>query len=122
MPWISSRRPRTSLPFKHLKSIFWLSVNAASHDLAIGQASSQPRPGISHALIVSRVIPPLTHGNPVAKTLCKIKKLLKEDPAKYIKHVKKPKFVCRSCGRVANKRGLLCSPLKISSFEESAIV
>ncbi len=58
-------------------------------------------------------------GNSMAKTLCKIKKLLKEDPTTYIKHVKKPKFVCRSCGRVANKKGLLCAPLKIKSFEKS---
>ena len=47
------------------------------------------------------------------KTLCKIKKLLKQDLDTYVEHVKKPKFVCKSCGRVANKKGLLCSPIKI---------
>ena len=56
----------------------------------------------------------------MAKTLCKIKKLLKEDPSQYIAHVKKPKFVCRSCGRVANKNSLLCKPMKIKDFEKSA--
>jgi len=59
-------------------------------------------------------------GNPMAKTLCKIKKLLKEDPVSYIQHVKKPKYVCRSCGRVANKSSLLCKPLKMKDFEKSA--
>jgi hypothetical protein len=56
----------------------------------------------------------------MAKTLCKIKKLLKEDPATYVQHVHKPKFVCRSCGRVANSKGLLCAPLKIKDFKKSA--
>ncbi len=56
----------------------------------------------------------------MAKTLCKIKKLLKEDPATYVQHVHKPKFVCRSCGRVANSKGLLCTPLKIKDFKKSA--
>ena len=49
----------------------------------------------------------------MAKTLCKIKKLMKQDLDTYVEHVKKPKFVCKSCGRVANKKGLLCSPIKI---------
>jgi len=56
----------------------------------------------------------------MAKTLCKIKKLLKDDPAQYIQHVRKPKFVCKSCGRVANQKGLLCKPLKMKDFEKSA--
>lgn len=55
----------------------------------------------------------------MAKTLCKIKKLLKDDPAEYVQHVRKPKFVC-TCGRVANEKGLLCKPLRIKDFEKSA--
>jgi len=98
----------------------WPSVNAASHDLDHPPSIQPATPGNSHAFILSRV-PPLTLGKSMAKTLCKIKKLLKEDPATYIEHVKKPKFVCRSCGRVANKKGLLCTPLKIKSFETSTV-
>ena len=56
----------------------------------------------------------------MAKTLCKIKKLLKDDPATYIEHVRKPKYVCRSCGRVANQKGLLCKPLKIKDFDKAS--
>ena len=82
------------------------------------QVASQPRPGIPHALFC-RVLTLSNHGKAMAKTLCKIKKLLKEDPVTYVQHVKKPKFVCRTCGRVANKKGLLCAPLKIKSFEKS---
>ena len=55
----------------------------------------------------------------MAKTLCKIKKLLKDDLGTYIQHVKKPKYVCRSCGRVANKSDLLCKPLKMKDIEKS---
>jgi len=55
----------------------------------------------------------------MAKTLCKIKKLLKEDPSSYVGFVQKPKFVCRSCGRVANQKGLVCKPLKIKDFEKA---
>lgn len=55
----------------------------------------------------------------MAKTLCKIKKLLKEDPSQYIEHVRKPKFICRSCGRVANQKSLLCKPLKIKDFDKT---
>ncbi len=51
--------------------------------------------------------------------LCKNKKLLKTDMAAYIAHVEKPKFVCASCGRVANRKGLLCEPLKITRFKQN---
>lgn len=49
------------------------------------------------------------------KTLCKIKKLLRKDLDEFVKHVRDPKFVCKSCGRVANQKGLLCKPVKIKS-------
>ncbi|MGI9516255.1 MAG: hypothetical protein ACR2NP_04350 [Pirellulaceae bacterium] len=52
--------------------------------------------------------------------LCKIKKLLKNDIEAYVAHVEKPKFVCASCGRVANRKGLLCEPLKISRLKREA--
>jgi hypothetical protein len=47
------------------------------------------------------------------KKLCKLKKLLGKDLKKYVKHVKEPRFVCGTCGRVANKKGLICNPVKI---------
>lgn len=49
----------------------------------------------------------------MAQTLCKLKKLLKNDLNDYIVHVGNPKFVCKSCGRVANKKNLICKPKKI---------
>ncbi|MEM7453870.1 MAG: hypothetical protein AAF456_05885 [Planctomycetota bacterium] len=55
----------------------------------------------------------------MAKTLCKIKKLLKKDLNKYVKHVQAPEFVCEKCGRVANRKGLLCAPVRMSKLVES---
>ena len=53
--------------------------------------------------------------NMSSKTLCKIKKLLKKDLDVYVKHVNKPKYVCKSCGRVANEKSLLCKAVKIKA-------
>ena len=55
----------------------------------------------------------------MSKPLCKIKKLLKSDLEIYVHHVREPRFVCTSCGRVANKKKLLCSPLKLKKIEKA---
>ncbi len=52
----------------------------------------------------------------MSQTLCKIKKLLKKDLKVYVKHVNDPRYVCKSCGRVANEKNLLCKPVKIKSL------
>lgn len=49
----------------------------------------------------------------MSKKLCKLKKLLGKDFKKFVKHVHEPKFVCKTCGRAANKKSLLCHPVKI---------
>ncbi len=54
------------------------------------------------------------------KSLCKIKKLLKTDLDLYVEHVREPRYVCRSCGRVANKKKLLCEPVKLEALDTAA--
>ncbi len=50
----------------------------------------------------------------MTKELCKIKKsLLTKDLRAYMRLVDQPTHVCEKCGRVANKKKLLCRPLKI---------
>jgi len=49
----------------------------------------------------------------MSKTLCKIKKLRKKDFGEFVQHIRRPKFVCKKCGRVADGKGLLCKPKKI---------
>ena len=50
----------------------------------------------------------------MVKKLCKVKKSLrKNDFAAYCKLVSNPKHVCRLCGRVANKKKLVCEPKKL---------
>ncbi len=49
----------------------------------------------------------------MSKKLCEIKQLLKKDLGEYAKLVRDPKFICKSCGRVANKKALLCDPVKL---------
>ncbi len=46
------------------------------------------------------------------RTLCELKDkgLLQEDPHAYKKLVRKGKFFCRHCGRVARKKRNLCKP------------
>ena len=54
----------------------------------------------------------------MAKSLCKLveKKILKDDPAAYLKLVSNPKFVCQNCGRVANSKKTLCKPESIKKL------
>lgn len=48
------------------------------------------------------------------KTLCKLKKNeLAEDFKKVLKIVKKPKFICEKCARVAKDKKYLCDPIKL---------
>lgn len=47
------------------------------------------------------------------KSLCKLKKELKNDMKSYTLLVNQPAFVCQKCGRVANKKKNLCSPKKM---------
>ena len=50
----------------------------------------------------------------MAKELCKIKKALIEyDIDAYCQLVDKPRFVCRRCGRAANKKKYVCKPTRI---------
>ncbi len=51
----------------------------------------------------------------MANKLCRMVKkgLLKEDIDEYKKYVKKPKFLCKSCGRIASKSDDLCKSEKI---------
>ncbi|ADH84903.1 hypothetical protein [Desulfurivibrio alkaliphilus] len=47
-----------------------------------------------------------------AKGLCKLVKggLLADSPEQYRELVNNPRFVCRKCGRVANREENLCRP------------
>jgi hypothetical protein len=47
------------------------------------------------------------------KELCKMKQSLKIDISSYMLHVNKPTHVCQKCGRAANSKKQLCSPIKI---------
>ena len=50
----------------------------------------------------------------MGKELCKIQgKLMACDMDSYIQLVDNPKHVCKKCGRVANKKKLLCKPKRI---------
>ena len=50
----------------------------------------------------------------MAKELCKIRKSLKtDDMHAYVQLVNQPTHVCKKCGRAANRKKLLCKPLKI---------
>lgn len=51
----------------------------------------------------------------MSKELCKLKTLLSIDISEYMLHVNKPTHVCNKCGRVANKKKKLCSPVKITA-------
>lgn len=49
----------------------------------------------------------------MAKTLCEMKKLLKNDFDLFAQYVHDPTHVCRKCGRVANEKRKLCKPQKL---------
>lgn len=50
----------------------------------------------------------------MGKELCKIQdELIRRDLEAYMDLVNKPKHVCKKCGRVANKKKLLCKPTKL---------
>jgi hypothetical protein len=51
----------------------------------------------------------------IKKSLCELVEegLLRNQPQDYKKLVKKPKYICRRCGRVAHKKRNLCRPEKI---------
>ena len=53
----------------------------------------------------------------MAKKLCELKKLLRSDLSDYIVNVGNPNYVCKSCGRVANEKKMVCKPVKISSLK-----
>ncbi|MBL7214313.1 MAG: hypothetical protein ISS71_01405 [Phycisphaerae bacterium] len=44
--------------------------------------------------------------------------LHKTDPDRYAHLVKDPKFVCKSCGRVATFKENLCAPIPLGTWEE----
>jgi hypothetical protein len=51
------------------------------------------------------------------RTLCKLEEegFIKDSLDDYIKLVRKGKFVCRRCGRVARKKRNLCKPEKLGA-------
>jgi len=49
----------------------------------------------------------------MSKELCKLKKQLKSDLREYTLLINHPRFVCQKCGRAANKKKNLCSPVKL---------
>jgi hypothetical protein len=52
--------------------------------------------------------------------LCKLygEGIHKKDPEKYAHLVRDPKFVCKSCGRVAAEKENLCAPVLLGTWEE----
>ena len=52
--------------------------------------------------------------------LCRLyeSQLHKSDPQHYAHLVKDPKFVCKSCGRVAAAKENLCEPILLGTWEE----
>jgi hypothetical protein len=51
----------------------------------------------------------------MSKTLCELKKHLKQDFDTYVLLVCQPRFVCKDCGRAANRKKYLCNPKKIEA-------
>lgn len=51
----------------------------------------------------------------MSKQLCKLVKngMVKDDPKKYLKLIKKAQFYCKKCGRVAADKGDLCKSEKL---------
>ncbi|MBC8378032.1 MAG: hypothetical protein H8E62_02545 [Planctomycetes bacterium] len=54
------------------------------------------------------------------KHLCRLygSGLHKDDPGRYAHLVNDPKFVCKSCGRVAAAKENLCAPIPLGTWEE----
>jgi hypothetical protein len=52
----------------------------------------------------------------MSKTLCELKKDLKQDFDSYVMLVCRPRFVCKDCGRAANRKKYLCHPKKIEGL------
>ena len=54
------------------------------------------------------------------KHLCQLHAsgLHKNKPDQYAHLVKEPKFVCKSCGRVAASKENLCEPILLGTWEE----
>lgn len=50
----------------------------------------------------------------MAKTLCEMKKLLKNDFELFAKYVRDPTHVCKKCGRVSNDKRKLCKARKLA--------
>ena len=48
----------------------------------------------------------------MAKTLCRMTKILSDDFEAYAELVKGAKFVCGKCGRAAAKKKSMCKPRK----------
>ncbi|MCA9220392.1 MAG: hypothetical protein R3C99_10440 [Pirellulaceae bacterium] len=51
----------------------------------------------------------------MSKTLCELKKALAEDPRWFMKRVTNATHLCTRCGRAANRKKLLCKPVKIKT-------
>jgi len=51
----------------------------------------------------------------MAKTLCKRKKTLRKDPEAFAKLIDRPRFLCKECGRLANKKRYVCQPRKLDA-------
>ena len=49
----------------------------------------------------------------MSQTLCKRKNALKKDPGALAKLIDRPRFSCKECGRVANKKKYVCHPRKL---------
>jgi hypothetical protein len=54
----------------------------------------------------------------MAKTLCQRKKDLRRNPAKYMRLVARPRFVCAGCGRAARKKKHLCEAVPLETPPE----
>ncbi len=52
----------------------------------------------------------------MAKSLCELKKSIRGDLAAYARLVVDHTHVCRRCGRVANRKKLLCKPMRLDDL------